>query len=220
MQDLVSRFTLDSATAFLFGKDVRSLSAGLAYPADAPLHTTEEHPSTRFVNAFLTAQTLVALRTRYGPSWQLMDFWRDSVSPYRKVVDEFVEPLLEEALRNNGLDAGQRVSEKAQKGGELEMEGSTLLDHLVHETQDRQVIKDQLTNLLVAGRDTTAAALTFAVYMLTQHPDITARLRAEIASKVGSGRPTYEQIKEMKYLRAFINDPLEVGSLVPVVQDY
>ena len=62
----------------------------------------------------------------------------------------------------------------------------------------------------------TAATLTFAVYMLTQNPHITKRLREEIAQFVGAGRPTYDQIKEMKYLRAFINETLR---LYPPVYD-
>ena len=41
--------------------------------------------------------------------------------------------------------------------------------------------------------------------MLTQHPDVTQRLREEILSKVGHSKPTFEQMKDMKYLRAFIN---------------
>lgn len=41
--------------------------------------------------------------------------------------------------------------------------------------------------------------------MLTQHPDIVRRLREEILDTVGCGRPTFERMKEMKYLRAFIN---------------
>jgi hypothetical protein len=41
--------------------------------------------------------------------------------------------------------------------------------------------------------------------MLTQHPHITRRLREEILDKVGNARPTLEQMKDMKYLRAFIN---------------
>jgi hypothetical protein len=54
----------------------------------------------------------------------------------------------------------------------------------------------------------TASTLTFAAYMLTQHPDIARRLREEILNKIGHGRPTFEQMKEMKYLRAFINGVL------------
>ena len=48
-----------------------------------------------------------------------------------------------------------------------------------------------------------------AVYFLSQHPDVLQRLREEILSKVGSERrPTYNDIREMKYLRAFINGGL------------
>ncbi len=38
------------------------------------------------------------------------------------------------------------------------------------------------------------------------YPESTVRLRNEILEKVGPTRcPTYEDIREMKYLRAFIN---------------
>ena len=44
------------------------------------------------------------------------------------------------------------------------------------------------------------------MYMLTQHPDIERRLREEIFEKVGgTSRPTYDQMREMKFMRAFIN---------------
>ena len=52
----------------------------------------------------------------------------------------------------------------------------------------------------------TAATLAFAIYMLSQHPNILAQLREEIITKVGaSGRPTHDDIREMKYLKVFIN---------------
>lgn len=42
--------------------------------------------------------------------------------------------------------------------------------------------------------------------MIASHPAILDRLREEILSKVGpSARPTYDDIRDMKYLRAVIN---------------
>lgn len=41
--------------------------------------------------------------------------------------------------------------------------------------------------------------------MLAEHPDILQRLRKEVLSTVGTRRPTYDDIRDMKYLRAFIN---------------
>ena len=42
--------------------------------------------------------------------------------------------------------------------------------------------------------------------MLTQHPHVVRRLREEILNTVGpNDMPTFGQMKEMKYLRAFVN---------------
>jgi cytochrome P450 len=60
----------------------------------------------------------------------------------------------------------------------------------------------------------TAATLTFAIYMLAEHPLIAQRLREEILRKVGnSRRPTYDDVRDMKYLRAFINGKVIGSSL-------
>ena len=76
---------------------------------------------------------------------------------------------------------------------------------------DHKVIKDETLNILLAGRDTTSCTLTFAVYALTQHPDVLSRLRAEVLRVVGpTSRPTYDDIREMKYMRAFINEVLRL----------
>ncbi len=73
------------------------------------------------------------------------------------------------------------------------------------------MIKDETLNILLAGRDTTACTLTFSVYALAEHPSVLARLRKEVLDVVGpTRRPTYEDIREMKYMRAFINEVLRL----------
>lgn len=85
------------------------------------------------------------------------------------------------------------------------------------------VLRDEILNILLAGRDTvcemallnshglivrdkTAGTLTFVIYLLSTHTHVFARLREEIMTKIGPfDRPTYEAICEMKYLRAVIN---------------
>lgn len=66
-QDLTARFTLDSATEFLFGAKVDSISAGLPFPPALAASRTPKsfhaHPSTPFVRAFGRAQALTVLRT-------------------------------------------------------------------------------------------------------------------------------------------------------------
>ena len=59
---------------------------------------------------------------------------------------------------------------------------------------------------MIAGRDTTAITLTALIYLLTQHPETLQRLRKEILQVVGpTRRPTYDDIREMKFLRAVLN---------------
>ncbi|KAF8893052.1 cytochrome P450 monooxygenase pc-3 [Infundibulicybe gibba] len=204
-QDLVSRFTLDSATEFLFGTDVCSLSAGLPYPetaSDKNLPSHLNHPSHPFVQSLMAGQTKLAARFGFGLDWPLFEFWGDSIKPHRAVIDGFVGPLLAKAIERK---------ERIKEGDEV-----NLLDHLLKHTDDEQILKDELVNLLVAGRDTTASTLTFATYMLSEHPHIVDKLRAEILGVVGkTQRPTYDDIREMKYLRAFINETLRLYPPVP-----
>ncbi|KAG6885431.1 hypothetical protein C0993_001748 [Termitomyces sp. T159_Od127] len=65
-------------------------------------------------------------------------------------------------------------------------------------------------------RDTTAATLTFVIYLLAMHPAVYMRLREEVLGKVGPiKRPDYDDIRDMKYLRAVINETLRLFPIVP-----
>ncbi|KAF9558914.1 cytochrome P450 monooxygenase pc-3 [Agrocybe pediades] len=209
IQDLFGRFTLDSATEFLFGQSVDSLSAELPFPpAYAHLNTAayHNHPSNVFVEAFTHGLTRTASRAGLGAEWRLFEFAGDKVKPMRKVMDEFVKPMIERALK----DRETGFSEKSKAP-------HTVLASLVDHTQDEQVLKDELVNLLVAGRDTTMSLLAFSIYMITQNPGTEDRLRQEILNIVGpTGAPDYSQIREMKYLRAFLNEVLRLYPVVPV----
>ncbi|KAG2137150.1 cytochrome P450 [Suillus bovinus] len=216
-QDVVSRFTLDSATEFLFGKDVCSLSAGLVYPPSSPRSKDvafKNHPANKFAHAFSEAQIAVVYRGRFGSAWPLFEFWTDRVKKHMGVCYKFIDPILKEALEKNKM-LKENIDEKVVKDRDVE-EGETLLDHLVNYTEDPIVIRDEILNIMIAGRDTTAATLTFVIYMLTEHPDVLRRLREEILGKVGrSRRPTYDDMRDMKYLRAVINETLRLYPPVP-----
>ncbi|KAF8221855.1 hypothetical protein L208DRAFT_643690 [Tricholoma matsutake] len=133
-QDVVSRFTLDSATEFLFGNDIRTLSAGLPYPPSISPNTFANHPSNLFASAFVAGQISSVRRTVFGSSWPLDEFWKNEVIPHRKVVDEFIEPVLMEALSKRARE--MRVESKLSADREkADTEEETLLSHLLDQTQ-------------------------------------------------------------------------------------
>ncbi|KAH6905318.1 cytochrome P450 monooxygenase pc-1 [Coprinopsis sp. MPI-PUGE-AT-0042] len=209
VQDLVARFTLDTAVKFLFGASIDSLGAGLPYAQTSGIpnpSTFKLHSSNRFVDAFAVGLHDTSLRMVVGEEWPLYEPFKDRVLPNRRILNSIVEPIVEEALRKH-------AEGKSMQEGEED----TLLRHLVSQTQDKTLITDELLNLLLAGRDTTACTLTYAIYMLAENPHVAQKLRAEILQTVGEkGRPSYEDIYAMKYLRAFINELLRVYPPVPI----
>ncbi|KAE9407488.1 cytochrome P450 [Gymnopus androsaceus JB14] len=220
-QDLIGRFTLDSATEFLFGSCVHSLAAGLPYPYNivppfsSDTSMTTANFSNTFLEAFLKAQDAIASRERFAMVWPFLEIWQDKTEEPMKVLNAFIQPIINEAVakRNNMKKSGLVGVEK--KAEEVE-EDETMLDHLVKLTDDPVVLKDATLNIMIAGRDTTAATLTFVIYFLSMYPDVMDRLRKEVLDKVGAGkRPTYDDIREMKYLRAVINETMRLYPVVP-----
>jgi cytochrome P450 len=65
---------------------------------------------------------------------------------------------------------------------------------------DPKLIRDQLLNILLAGRDTTACLLTFVTYVMAMYPDIARKMRQEVLQHCGhTGIPNFENIKSMRY---------------------
>lgn len=131
-QDLISRFTLDSATEFLFGSCVHSLNSSLPYPRGLIPYTEmkELSPSERFAYAFGKVQQIVAERPRLGWVWPLKEIFKTSTDEYMEIVDGFIEPILKDALRKKE----QRLKEEHDLDDKESQEDETLLDQLVKQT--------------------------------------------------------------------------------------
>ncbi|CDO68135.1 hypothetical protein BN946_scf185003.g7 [Trametes cinnabarina] len=216
-QDAISRFTLDSATEFLFGKCVHSLEGDLPYAHNDPVVPQllkQQTVAERFATAFADAQHAISLRARTGWTWHLSELLRDKSAEPMRIVDAFLQPILEEAIAKNRAAKAQ-----AESGATVSKDAGddeTLLDHLVKYTDDPVVLHDETLNILIAGRDTTAATLTFAVYLMCLHPAVFKRLRGEVLEKVGPTQmPSFDDVRNMKYLRAVINETLRLYPAVP-----
>jgi cytochrome P450 family 97 subfamily B polypeptide 3 len=70
---------------------------------------------------------------------------------------------------------------------------------------------------LVAGHETTAAVLTWALFELTKNRETKAKILEEIDRVVGDRRPTLEDIKEMKYVRLVIAETLRMYPQPPLL---
>ncbi|MFD3810390.1 cytochrome P450 [Rhodococcus sp. NPDC058639] len=80
----------------------------------------------------------------------------------------------------------------------------------------RESIRNQVLTFLVAGNETTAATLGFAVHFLSRHPEVVAKARAEIAEVVGAdGQIGYEQVAKLRYVRRIVDETLRLWPAAP-----
>lgn len=156
-QDLIARFTLDSASEFLFGSCVHSLHSTLPYSVNAfpppPPAPKVRSPSDVFAEAFLASQHIVSTRSRAGWIWPLLEFFKSKTDEHMKIVDAFLDPILEDALKKKEARIADGSWNKEGEKDKAE-EWETLLDHLVRYTSDKTVLHDEVLNIMIAGRDT------------------------------------------------------------------
>ena len=109
-----------------------------------------------------------------------------------------------------------RDSRKSEPEEPLPTSRYVFLHELVSQTSDPIKIRSELLNILLAGRDTTASFLSNIWFELSNRPDVWSRLQREIAAALPDGDfPTFEKLKDMKYLRAVLNESLRLYPVVP-----
>ncbi|ETI27782.1 hypothetical protein G647_00231 [Cladophialophora carrionii CBS 160.54] len=179
LQPAFFRFTLATTTTLLFGDSIETLSEA-------------EH--TEFAEPFDCATWVTAVRLPLAhlsflyntPSYQ------KSCRVVRRYADYFVEKAFEYA----GLH-GQ---------GEAIKKYPFIFD-LHTEYQNQSLVRDQLVNVLLAGRDTTACTMSWAIFHLFRHPEMLQRLRQEIQEVAGyEAVITRSHTRNMSYLNAVLNE--------------
>jgi cytochrome P450 len=89
------------------------------------------------------------------------------------------------------------------------------LEEVAKSTDDPKVMLDELTTILFAGRDTTAALMTNLFFLFSRNPAIWAKIREEVAF-LGGEKPTHEQLKSMHYLQSCLKEALRLHPVIPI----
>ena len=74
---------------------------------------------------------------------------------------------------------------------------------------ERELIDEVLT-LIVAGHETTASGLNWTWYLLSQHPQVAARLHAEIDATAELAAPSLADMEALSYTQQVINEALRL----------
>lgn len=78
------------------------------------------------------------------------------------------------------------------------------------ETMSEQQLHDEAVTMLLAGHETTALAITYAVYALSTHPEAATRLREELDRELGGRRMTFGDLPKLRYLDACARETLRL----------
>ena len=77
-------------------------------------------------------------------------------------------------------------------------------------SQTDENLRDEMVTMLLAGHDTTALTLTYTWYLLSEHPEVEARLHAELDEVLGGERPTFDDIGDLTYTEAVLKEAMRL----------
>ncbi|XP_010186420.1 PREDICTED: LOW QUALITY PROTEIN: cytochrome P450 2J2-like, partial [Mesitornis unicolor] len=142
-----------------------------------------------------------------GPHQTLFQTWRSLRSFVKEKIDkhkedwnpsesrDFIDSYLQEIAKDNGGSIFQRET-------------------LWHVHTEENLVACAL-DLMFAGTDTTSTTIRWALLFMALHPDIQARVQAEIDAVIGQGRqPTLQDRDNMPYTNAVVHEVQRKGNII------
>ncbi|KIM47090.1 hypothetical protein M413DRAFT_440621 [Hebeloma cylindrosporum] len=198
VQQWMTFVSLDSIGKGGFSHDFESLD-GKTSPIMEGLNSFgSAKPSFSVMLAFLVGPRLPWLFTKI-PNTRWKRF-----STVTKAVKDIAGQLLEKAAKEKEL-LGAEVN-KSIIGTLLRAQtASSSVQMSIDE------IVAQVNSLMIAGYESMSITLTWGLIELARHPDVHAKLRAELRHNLGDQDPTYDQLAhELPYLDAFTSEVLRL----------
>jgi cytochrome P450 len=121
------------------------------------------------------------------------------------------------------LDRALLATIAAQRAQPAEQRGESVLADLLGATHDDGSpladveLRDALVTLLIAGHDTTALALAWALEQIVSRPDVAGRIGDELRDVTGGAAPRADQLERLVYLDACIRESLRARTILPFV---
>ncbi|KAI3829736.1 hypothetical protein L1987_03864 [Smallanthus sonchifolius] len=193
LQDILQRFAFDNICKIAFGHD--------------PAYLTPSLPQAKFAVAFDDAVRISSERFRVSTPllWKIKRFLnmgsekrlKEAVSEVR----EFAKKILDEKK--------QELSDKSS------IQSVDLLSRFISSGHsDDNFVTDIVISFILAGRDTTSAALTWFFWLLYKNPAVESEIVKEINGKSDSA--VYDDVKEMVYTHASLCESMRFYPPIPV----
>lgn len=197
LQDILQRFTFDNICRIAFGYDPAYLlpsslpEANFAVVFDSALRLISERFNSNFPFAWKVERYLDV-----GKEKQL----KDRVREIREFAKKVMREKMQEVERNPWLQSEDLLSRFLSSGH-----------------SDEEFVTDVVISFILAGRDTTSAALTWFFWLLHEHPEVEAEVLKEI--ELQGNNPDddgYDEVKNMVYTHGALCESMRLYPPVPV----
>jgi len=78
------------------------------------------------------------------------------------------------------------------------------------ESMSSRQLRDEVMTFVLAGHETTAVTLAWAVHLLESHPEVEAAVRREVRSALGDRRPELADLRNLALVRRVIDETLRL----------
>ena len=180
MDDAMTLLTMQIISKTLFDADVNSEASELSSAVTDVLSVVNEKFNSLFPAPY---RIPTATHRRFKAAQERLD----------AIIQKFIDDW-----RMQGADKGDLLSMIMMARDENDQPMA-----------DKQIANEAMT-LFGAGHETTANALTWTWYLLSQHPEIEARLLEELDSVLGGRLPTLEDLPNLRYTEQIVKESLRL----------
>ncbi|XP_063079355.1 cholesterol 24-hydroxylase-like [Engraulis encrasicolus] len=193
MHKMINSFTMDVITKIAFGVDLDLMNVN-----DSPFPQAIEMCLKGMVHYIR------------DPLFQL---W----SKNKKVIEEIKEAC--QLLRKTGAMWINERKKAVQSGEEVPMDILTQILKSAEENKkddDEEIMLDNFVTFFIAGQETTANQLAFAIMELGRHPEILQRLKEEVDDVLGVKQDiSNEDLGRLTYLNQVLKETLRLYPTAP-----
>ena len=204
LQDLFFRITLDSFVNTAFGVELDSLNRKRQHPFALAFDKVQSLCHKRYKDPFFEIKRWCGLCLR-----------EQTIKSQVIVIDRFANDVINSKRRSSkyehdlGADLISRFFEKSYL-------------HEADEPSNKE-LRDIVMNFVLAGRDTTACALTWMFYELGRNLEVVKKVIDEVEDVCGvapNSDYSYESLNKLEYVHAVVMEVLRLHPPVPTDMKY
>ncbi|XP_074563641.1 cytochrome P450 CYP94D108-like [Curcuma longa] len=213
LQDLLQRFAFDNICKVAFNQDPSCLSPDTAAAAQDPF-------SSHFECAFNDASDISSGRFLYSVPkfWMVKKLF--GVGSERR-LKEAITTVHEFAVKIIRAKKKEKQTSSVSTPSSLFKAEDLLSRFVANEDHSEDFLRDIVVSFMLAGKDTTSSALTWFFWLLSSHPEVEAKILAEIKSirarrhSFDDDALDFEDLREMNYLHASLTESMRLYPPVP-----